>query len=100
MRKMGNIALELEERAQELGQPSLGDALANGYTWKLKLTADGHYKPDLWLKDEETLAHESLLKEREDIVTGLYSIIRNKKLDDCDRLKVEKAVKFIQENVL
>lgn len=80
MSKMSNIAMELDERAVELGFADHLEALANGYDWGVG--EDGMaflFKA----RDELDKAHEAWLKERDhaleilDLVADVLSEIND-----------------------
>ena len=91
MSKMGNIAIELDEKAVELGFADHLEAMANGYDWGVG--EDGVaflFK----MEDEQEKAHEAWLKER-DIVLGDLMNLMIYKVYDHDI--IERAYKFIKE---
>lgn len=104
MSKMADIALQLDERAVELGFADHLEALGNGYEWGIKDNGEAFlFKP----KEEQEKAHEAWLKERDEVVAGLNSLIeveefRKKMLGDdyLDTGEIEimtRAVRFIKE---
>ena len=62
MSKMSNIAMELDERAVELGFADHLEAMANGYDWGVGEDCVAF----LWkAEDEQEKAHEAWLKRKE-----------------------------------
>lgn len=91
MSKMSNIAMELDERAVELGFADHLEAMANGYDWGVG--EDG--VAFLWkAEDEQEKAHEAWLKERDEVLGGLMNLMVHS-VYDYDT--VIKAYNFIKE---
>lgn len=71
MSKMSNIAMELDERAVELGFADHLEAMANGYDWGVG--EDG--VAFLWkAENEQEKAHEAWLKEKHEVLHLLESV--------------------------
>ena len=65
MSKMADIALQLDERAVELGFADHLEALGNGYEWGIKDNGEAFlFNP----KEEQEKAHEAWLKERDRVL--------------------------------
>ena len=104
MSKMADIALQLDERAVELGFADHLEALGNGYEWGIKDNGEAFlFNP----KEEQEKAHEAWLKERDEVLDGLDSLIRTEVFqkrvlgdDYIDAGEMEiltHAVRFIKE---
>ena len=91
MSKMSNIAMELDERAVELGFADDLEARANGNDWGVG--EDGIaflFK----VEDEQEKAHEAWLKERDEVLGGLMNLMVHSAYDYDT---VIKAYNFIKE---
>ena len=92
MSKSGNYFLELTEQANELGFESVQEAFDNGYEVVCGKLVEK--------KDEQTLAHEEWLKEKENIVgdlTNLYfGYCSAGKSGTTDAEIIHKAIDFIK----
>lgn len=96
MSKMSNIAMELDERAVELGFADHLEAMANGYDWGVG--EDG--VAFLWkAEDEQEKAHEAWLKERGEILEEQEQLHDHLMELGYDALaeSVYRAIKFIKE---
>ena len=71
MSKMNDIALQLDERAVELGFADHLEALGNGYEWGIKDNGEAFL---FNLKEEQEKAHEAWLEEKHEILHLLESI--------------------------
>ena len=104
MSKMNDIALQLDERAVELGFADHLEAMANGYDWGVG--EDGAaflFKAE----DEQEKAHEAWLKERDEVLGGLNSLIETEEfqekilggdyIDAGEKEILTRAVRFIKE---
>ncbi len=77
MSKMNDIALQLDERAVELGFADHLEALGNGYEWGVKDNGEVFLVNP---KEEQEKAHEAWLEEREEV----FEMIDNMKKDIID----------------
>ena len=94
MSKMSNIAMELDERAVELGFADHLEAMANGYDWGVG--KDG--VAFLWrAEDELEKAHEVWLKERDEVLDGLDIVAHSDSVPFEHKEIVKDAIKFIRE---
>ena len=91
MSKMSNIAMELDERAVELGFADHLEAMANGYDWGVGEDGTAFL---FKVEDEQEKAHEAWLKERDEVLGGLTNLMVHN-VYDYDT--VIKAYKFIKE---
>lgn len=73
MSKMNDIALQLDERAVELGFADHLEALGNGYEWGVKGNGEAFLFNPKKLTEQEK-AHEAWLKEKHEILHRLESI--------------------------
>lgn len=65
MSKMSNIAMQLDEKAVELGFADHLEALGNGYEWGVGQDGEAFlFKPE----DEQEKAHEAWLEEKENLL--------------------------------
>lgn len=95
MSKMSNIAIELDERAVELGFADHLEAMANGYDWGVG--EDGIaflFK----VEDEQEKAHEAWLKEKACALEGLEDLRKRIPYDWTETIDVlDRAIEFIKE---
>lgn len=92
MSKMSEIAMELDDQAAELGFESYEDAIERGgYATYFNGTTYVLAKADA---DEQEIAHEAWLKERDEVLGGLTNLMVHN-VYDYDI--VIKAYKFIKE---
>ncbi len=96
MSKMSNIAMELDERAVELGFADHLEAMANGYDWGVG--EDG--VAFLWkAEDEQDKAHEAWLKERAGVLADLRVLrddIWEENHDDDMRDTLTRTIEFVE----
>lgn len=71
MSKMSNIAIELDERAVELGFADHLEAMANGYDWGVGEDGEAFFFKQ---KDEQEKAHEAWLKEKDKMLSILKDV--------------------------
>lgn len=98
MSKIGNVAMELEDKAAELGFESLQEALDAGCT--VEYGSDGQSE----LVEPLVAAHRAWEKEKEEVIEGLenVSIFHNSELEkpgeyEKDDYAILRAIKFIKE---
>lgn len=94
MSKMSNIAIELDERAVELGFADHLEAMANGYDWGVG--EDGIaflFKA----KDEQEKAHEAWLEEKEQVLNDLDIVAHSDSVPFEYKEIVKQAYEFIRE---
>ena len=94
MSKMNNIAMELDERAVELGFADHLEAMANGYDWGVKEDGTAFL---FKMEDEQEKAHEAWLKEREEVVFELERLITAYAGAEAITKPVRRAISFIME---
>lgn len=73
MSKMSEIAMELDDQAIELGFESYEEAIAKGYDVCYGEEGAYLYKPQP--EDEQLKAHKAWLKEKEQVLNELKSLI-------------------------
>lgn len=73
MSRMGNYNLQLQEQAEELGFSTTQEALDRGYHVVEDLVTNYATLKKL---DEEELAHEAWLKEKEKVLNSLKDAIK------------------------
>lgn len=94
MSKMNDIALQLDERAAELGFADHLEALGNGYEWGIKDNGEAFlFNP----KEEQEKAHKAWLKERDDILDDLEHLKNIYKEVKPDEDIIERTINFIKE---
>lgn len=95
MSKMNDIALQLDERAVELGFADHLEALGNGYEWGIKDNGEAFlFNP----KEEQEKAHEAWVKERDEVLEGLEDLRKRIPYDWTETIDVlDRAIKFIKE---
>lgn len=94
MSKMSNIAMELDERAVELGFADHLEAMANGYDWGVG--EDG--VAFLWkAEDEQEKAHEAWLKEREEVLGELISVYNDIDVPKDLKKYIKHAIEFVKK---
>lgn len=94
MSKMGNIAMELDERAVELGFADHLEAMANGYDWGVG--EDGVaflFK----VEDEQEKAHEAWLEEKQQVLNDLDIVAHSDAVPFEHKEIVKQAYEFIRE---
>lgn len=91
MSKMNDIALQLDERAVELGFADHLEAMANGYDWGVGEDGAAFL---FNVEDEQEKAHEAWLKERDEVLGGLLNLMVH---NAYDYNTVIKAYNFIKE---
>lgn len=94
MSKMSNIAMELDERAVELGFADHLEAMANGYDWGVG--EDGVaflFKAE----DEQEKAHEAWLKERDEVLNDLDIVAHSDSVPFEHKEIVKQAIEFIRK---
>lgn len=118
MSKIGRVNLELQEQANELGFSTVQEALDNGYeviqrTMGAPRDLDEiDREPEVWYelqkKDELEEAHKAWLKEKEEVLKGLESLLTFDKDDaytpyevsymlEKSLDKVKHAIDFIEK---
>lgn len=92
---MNDIALQLDERAVELGFADHLEALGNGYEWGIKDNGEAFlFNP----KEEQEKAHEAWLEEKQQVLDELTDVIHDDELDWGEIVrKVEHAIEFIEK---
>ena len=99
MSKMSNIAMQLDEKAVELGFADHLEALGNGYEWGVGQDGEAFlFKPE----DEQEKAHEAWLEERDSVIESLdNAIYHNKRLNGgkgtYEAVVMQRAKDFIKE---
>ena len=94
MSKMSNIAMELDEKAVELGFADHLEAMANGYDWGVNESGEAFLFKQ---KDEQEKAHEAWLKERDDILDDLEHLKNIYKEVKPDEDIIKRTITFIQK---
>lgn len=96
MSKMSEIAMELDDQAMELGFESYEDAIERGgYTTYFNGTTYVLAKANA---DEQEVAHEAWLKEKQQVLDELTDVIHDGELDWGEIVrKVEHAIEFIEK---
>lgn len=102
MSRMGNYNLQLQEQAEELGFSTTQEALDRGYHVVEDLVTNYATLKKL---DEEELAHEAWLKEKENVLDFLrFGVEQQKKLLESRYNKNEKeattAAKYAMEQAI
>lgn len=95
MSKMSNIAMQLDEKAVELGFADHLEALGNGYEWGVGQDGEAFlFKPE----DEQGKAHEAWLEDRDALLRSLYEVharaIDEERLADASIIK--NTIEFIE----
>ena len=94
MSKMSEIAMELDDQAMELGFESYEDAIERGgYTTYFNGTTYVLAKADA---DEQEVAHEAWLKEKEDLLKRVDKVWKDPTYDQLIDL-VNELVCFIKK---
>lgn len=109
MSKMSQLHAELSEQAYELGFKSIEEAEANGYVVdydKQRLVQSNELQEKNLveaidgldrLQKELEKAHEEWLKEKENILVGLYVCLASPDIDKMCKRNIENAIKFIEK---
>lgn len=91
MSKTGNLYLELQDQAQELGFDTVEEALEHGYE-----VVRGTLKKK---EDEQTKAHEAWLEEKKVVLGDLRNLYlgycASGKSDTTDAAVISRAIEFI-----
>lgn len=95
MSKMSEIAMELADQAAELGFESYEEALAKGYVID-------YLQGELVKQDEQELAHEEWLKERDEVLESIdNAICHNRHLNNnkgtYEQIVLQRAKDFIKK---
>lgn len=106
MSKIGNLNLELQEQANELGYDTVQEALDNGYEVIQRTMGaprdldEVDREPEAWYelqkKDELKEAHEAWLKEREEVLEGLDIVVHSDAVPFEHKEIVKDAIEFIK----
>lgn len=101
MSKIGRVNLELQEQANELGYDTVQEALDNGCVVGTELFGDAPrlVKPiDMQNKlDELEEAHKAWLKEKGEVLEGLYSVYNDIDVPLDDKRFIKHAIDFIEK---
>lgn len=95
MSKMSEIALQLDERAVELGFTDHLEAFGNGYEWGLDKEGNAFlFNPE----EEQNKAHEAWLKEKAGVLADLRELLNDYLLTgEQDEIKaLERAIDFVE----
>lgn len=93
MSKMSEIALQLDERAVELGFADHLEALGNGYEWGIKDNGEAFlFNP----KEEQEKAHEVWLEEENKVLADLKYLMEETD-DDDTKEALKRAIDFIEK---
>lgn len=91
MSKIGNLNLELQEQANELGYSTVQEALDNGYTITYNETGQ-------WLiSDGQEEAHEAWLEEKRQVLADLAAVADSLPAGSGVQGAVEHAIEFIEK---
>ena len=90
MSKIGNVAMELDQKAAELGFESLQEALDAGCT--VEYGSDGNSE----LVEPLVAAHRAWEKEKEEVRVGLAMVADNLPAGSEVQQAVERAIKFVE----
>lgn len=90
MSKIGNVAMELDQKAAELGFESLQEALDAGCT--VEYGSDGNSE----LVEPLVAAHRAWEAEKEKVLEGLDYLLRGYPYSIEDAEKITDAIKFVE----
>ena len=93
MSKTSDLALQLDERAVELGFADHLEALGNGYDWGVNESGEAFLFKQT---DEQEKAHEAWLEEKKKVLEGLDYLLRGYPYTLEDAQKVIDAIAFIK----
>ena len=94
MSKMNDIALQLDERAVELGFADHLEALGNGYEWGIKDNGEAFlFNP----KEEQEKAHKTWLEERDEVLNDLDIVAHSDAVPFEHKEIVKQAIEFIRK---
>lgn len=96
MSKMSQLHAELTEQAYELGFESLDEALANGY--EVDYEEKQLVNPYVLLNKVHEEAHEEWLKEKEEVLAELNSILNAINGQTYNNLTNYELLTFIKSN--